>query len=225
MIEAVIFDIDGVVVDSDRVQSDSQRQVALAMADELGAELNDESIDWDELVGPGRIIVAKKLFGENTPQEICEDYRKRVIDTTIEIIGPHNLAAIKDINSFIEHLVVRGILLGAATSSNRRIYDKYAEVVDMSRFRTSVTHRECFEDKPKPGPYMEVMRRLEAKPENTLIIEDSPGSINGARYSGAMVLGLATAKRPAETLRENTGAHMAAEDFRHAAYLLDPYLK
>jgi beta-phosphoglucomutase-like phosphatase (HAD superfamily) len=225
MIEAVIFDIDGVVVDSDRVQSDSQRQVALAMADELGAELNDESIDWDELVGPGRIIVAKKLFGENTSQEICENYRKRVIDTTIEIIGPHNLVAIKDITSFIEHLVVRGILLGAATSSNRRIYNKYAEIVDMSRFRTSVTHRECFEDKPKPGPYMEVMRRLEAKPENTLIIEDSPGSINGARYSGAMVLGLATAKRPAETLRENTGAHMAAEDFRHAAYLLDPYLK
>jgi HAD superfamily hydrolase (TIGR01509 family) len=224
MIEAVVFDIDGVVVDSDRVQSDSQRQVALAMAEELGVELDDENIDWDGLVGPGRTIIAKKLFGDDTPKKTCEEYRERVINTTVEIIDVHNLSAIKDINSFIEHLVVRGVLLGAATSSNRRIYNGYAEIVDMSRFRTSVAHRECFEDKPKPGPYREVMHRLGVEPEDTLIIEDSPSSINGARYSGAMVLGLATVKRPAEYLRESTGAHMAAEDFRHAVYLLDPYL-
>jgi hypothetical protein len=40
-----------------------------------------------------------------------------------------------------------------------------------------------------------------------------------------MVLGLATVKRPAVNLRENTDAHLAAEDFRHAAYLIDPHLK
>jgi HAD superfamily hydrolase (TIGR01509 family) len=225
MIEAVIFDIDGVVVDSDRVQSDSQRQTALAMAKELEVELDDENIDWDSLVGPSRITIARRLFGADTPQATCEDYRARVIDTTVETIGSHNLTAIHEVNNFIEHLVIRGVLLGAATSSNRRIYQKYAEVVDMSRFRTSVTHRECVDDKPKPGPYMEVMRRLGVEPATTLIIEDSPGSINGARYSGAMVLGLATVKRPAVNLRENTDAHLAAEDFRHTAYLIDPHLK
>jgi beta-phosphoglucomutase-like phosphatase (HAD superfamily) len=224
MIEAVIFDVDGVVVDSDKLQVEAEQKTAKILAEELAIELDFDNIDWSHYQGWGRTKIAKALFGDQTSDAVCEDYRERVVDCTIEIANIENLSAIKDINKFMDFLVVRGILIGAATSSNRRIYEKYTELADMERIRTSVAHFECIDNKPKPGPYREVMRRLGTEPSKTLIIEDSPSSINGARYSGATVLGLASIRKPVEVLRDTTDAHLVAEDFKHAAHLLQRYL-
>jgi len=223
MIEAVIFDIDGVVVDSNRLQVDAEKEAARLMAEELGIDLNLEDIDWTRFAGWGRTKIAKALYGAETPDETCEDYRERVVNTSVEIACADNLTAIEGINNFMDFLVVRGVLIGAATSSNRRIYESYTGLVDMSRIRTSVAHRECVDDKPKPGPFREVMRRLDVESENTLVIEDSASGITAGRYAGALVLGLATTKTP-EFLSSSTGAHLVAEDFRHAAHLLQPHL-
>jgi beta-phosphoglucomutase len=223
MIEAIIFDIDGVVVDSDKLQVEAEKETARILAEELGVELDFDNIDWVQFQGWGRTKIAKTLFGTETPDNVCEDYRERVVGTSVEIMTPDNLTPIKDINNFMDFLVVRGILLGAATSSNRRIYSGYTEIIDMSRIRTSVAHRECVDDKPNPGPFREVMRRLNVESEDTLVIEDSANGITAGRRAGALVLGLATTKPP-EFLQSSTGAHLVAEDFRHAAHLLQPHL-
>lgn len=82
---------------------------------------------------------------------------------------------------------------------------------------------ECKDDKPKPGPFIEVMRRMGADPVRTLVIEDSGNGITAGHYSGAVVLGVATTKST-EYLCTKTGAHLVAEDFKHATRVLQPYL-
>jgi beta-phosphoglucomutase-like phosphatase (HAD superfamily) len=120
---------------------------------------------------------------------------------------------------------MRGLTLGLATASNRKIYRRYCELNEMDHFPPQyiVAHGECKDDKPKPGPFLEVMRRMDVKPERTLIIEDSGSGITAGRYAGAIVLGLATTKST-EYLQTKTGAQIVAEDFKDATRLIQDLL-
>lgn len=217
-LEAVIFDCDGVVVDSDRLQREAEQQAALAFAEEHGYAYDPEATDWDTMQGWARTRIAANIFGITPDSEEADKFRLAVVDTTVQIACEDNLALIEEVEPFADYLAVRGLKLGLATSSNRKIYNRYCALNPMDFFPPSyiVAHGECKDDKPKPGPFLEVMRRMDVAPERTLIIEDSGSGITAGRYAGALVLGLATTKS-AEYLRARTDAHLVAENFKEAA--------
>jgi HAD superfamily hydrolase (TIGR01509 family) len=224
MIKAVLYDWDGVASDSGPISVKSEQIAANDIAEELGLELDTASTDWGQFQGMGRVNIAASLFDIKPTDDLAETYRERVIDTTVEIMGPHNLSPIPGIRAFLDFMKQRGPSQGVATSSNRRILDPSIKLFDMQDyFRETVAHREAKDDKPKPGQYLELMRRFNIQPEEALVIEDSPGGITAGRMAGALVLAIATTK-PYEYLRASTGAHLVAGDFQHAAHLLQPHL-
>ncbi len=221
MIDAVVFDCDGVTVDSDGLQVQAEQETALIMAEERGVELDIDQLNWSRFRGWGRVNIAAELFGPDS--ELGEAYREAVIETTVRIACQDNLRCIDDFVQFAPYLLQRGCVLGLATSSNRRIYAKYCEVVPINHFQATVAHNEALDNKPKPGPFREVMRRLNVDAQNTLVIEDSATGITAGRFAGALVLGLATTES-SEYLKQATDAHLVAANFRQAAHLLQPYL-
>lgn len=224
MIEAAIFDWDGVVSDSDKLSAEAEQITAVSYAAELGVELDLSTIEWSKFQGMARVKIAAALFEVSPDSELAERYRESVVDTTVEIIGPHNLSVVDGVRPFLDYMQRRTGSLSVATSSNRRILDPSIELFGIrGYFRETVAHRECLDDKPKPGQYLEVMRRLNIENRRTLVIEDSASGITAARHAGAIVLAIATTKS-VEYLRKSTSAHLVAKDYEHAAHLLQPYL-
>lgn len=225
MIELAIFDWDGVVADSDALAVEAEQVAARAMAEELGAELEMESIDWTEFQGWGRVKIAAALFGVESTDEIAESYREAVVETTVDIMGEHNLSPVEDALQFLGYMQRRVGNLAVATSSNRRILDPSIELFGLQgHFRHTIAHRECIDDKPLPGPYREVMNRFNVAPEHTVIFEDSRSGITAARHSGGLTVALPTTQTY-EFLRASTGAHLVADNCKHAAHLLQPQLR
>jgi sugar-phosphatase len=224
-IEAIIFDCDGVVVDSESLQREAEQQTAESFAEEHDLPYDPSNVDWNSMQGWARKKIASNIFSIPIDSKHADNYRLAVVDKTIEIATEDNLPLIPGITAFADYMAMRGLTLGLATASNRKIYSRYCELNEMDQFPPQyiVTHGECKDDKPKPGPFLEVMRRMNVVPERTLVIEDSGSGITAGRYAGAIVLGLATTK-PVEYLQTKTGAHLVAEDFKDAANLLQPIL-
>lgn len=224
-IEAVIFDCDGVVVDSDALQRQAEQQTAGPFAEEHGLAYDPESVDWDIIQGWARKKIAAEIYGVQPESEVADMFRLAVVDTTVQITCADNVPLIPDVTNFVEYLKMQGLRLGLATSSNRAIYQKYCQINPMDFFPPGyiLTQGEAVDDKPKPGPFLEVMRRMVVNPERTVVVEDSASGIAAGRYAGATVLGLATTK-PIEYLRSQTGAQLVAADFTDAARQLQPLL-
>ncbi|MGC1176666.1 MAG: HAD family phosphatase [Candidatus Saccharimonadales bacterium] len=224
-IEAVIFDCDGVVVDSTELQKQAEQDTAISFAEEHSLDYDPEITNWDAMQGWARKKIAAAIYGIPADSEQADAFRLAVVDTTVEIACPDNTPLIPGVEAFADYMALRGLKLGLATASNRKIYSRYCELNAMDFFspRYIVAHDECRDNKPKPGPFLEVMRRMHVAPERTLVIEDSGSGITAGRYAGAIVLGLATTK-PLDYLRAKTDAHLVAEDFQEATRQLQPLL-
>lgn len=224
-IKAVIFDCDGIVVDSDGLQRQAEQETAAAFAELHGYNYSPDEFDWDEMQGWARKKIAANLFGLEVESDRADEFRLAVVATTVDIACAENTPLVSGIVPFVDYMAMRGLQLGLATASNRLIYTKYCDINGMDFFPPQyiVTHGESRDDKPKPGPFLEVMRRMNVAPENTLIIEDSSSGIMAGRFAGALVLGVATTKSY-DYLRAKTDAQLVATDFRNAAFLLQQYL-
>lgn len=215
--EAVLFDCDGVLVDSANLQTAAEQSTASSFALSHGFEFDPGLVDWSSLSGLGRRQIAANLFNIPANSIEAEQFRAAVVDTTVGITDVE-LPLIEGVNTFIEYLVLKGLKLGLATSSDRRIYNKYCELQSIDYFPPGfiVAFGECQSDKPLPGQYLELMNRMHVKPEKTLVIEDSKGGITAGLFAGANVLALATTKS-VKYLHRETDAHYVARNFRVAA--------
>lgn len=224
MIEAILFDWDGVVSDSDGLSEEAEQISAVNLAAQIGMESDIASTDWAQFRGWPRVKIAATLFNIDKNHELTETYRQKVVDTSVEIMGPHNLRPIEGVEPFLNYTQRHIGVLGVATSSNRRILDPSIQLFGLTNyFRETLAHRECREDKPQPDQYLELMRRFNVDPKRTLVIEDSPSGITAGRYSGALVLAIATTNTEGY-LRRSTDAHLVAKDYKHAVHLLAPYM-
>jgi HAD superfamily hydrolase (TIGR01509 family) len=224
-IEAVFFDCDGIVLDSDGLQAVAEQETAGAFAAMYGLDYDPDSVDWDGMRGWARKKIAAALFGVEADSELAEAFRLAVVDTTVDIMCADNLSLIPGFAPFVGHVVARGCQVGLATSSHRDIYTRYGEVHPIDHFPPHyiVAYGECVDDKPKAGPYRELMKRAGVAPQNTLVVEDSSTGITSGRYAGAQVLALSTTK-PADYLRSQTDAQLVAASYPQAAQMLQPFL-
>lgn len=225
MIEAVVFDWDGTVADSAKLQVECEIQQAKTIAAELGVQLEANAQDWNRFRGWGRANIAAELFGLTPQDPISQRYRLSVIDSMVETMGPHNLTLTDRVLHFISLLRRRSCPRAVATSSNRIVLDASLSFLGLEdEFQTTVAWMEGLDDKPSPGPYNEAVRRLDLNAPRTLAIEDSATGITAARRAGMLVMGVATTSS-VKYLQTHTSAHLVAENFEHAAYLLEPLLR
>jgi HAD superfamily hydrolase (TIGR01509 family) len=224
-IEAVIFDCDGIIVDSAQLQAQAEQATAAPFAEQHGLNYDPETIDWSGMEGWARKKIAASIYGIPVESEEADKFRVAVIEKTVEIACDDNLSLIPGIEAFTDYLILRGLKLGVATSSNRKIYSRYCELhqIDFAPPGNIVTYGEAKENKPKPDPFIEIMRRMNVASERTLVIEDSGSGITAGRRAGAIVLAIATTKST-EYLHTKTGAHIVTEDFKKAAHELQPLM-
>ena len=189
MIEAVVFDLDGVVVDSEQVWDDVREQLAherggawheRAQADMMGMS----SPEWSR-------YMHERIGLPESPEEINEEVVQRMLARYRE-----SLPLIDGAVDAVRRLAGT-FTLGVASSSNLPLIEVVLERAGIAEhFAAVVSSEEVARGKPAPDVYLEAARRLEVAPERCAAVEDSSNGIRAAHAAGMRVIALPNAHYP-----------------------------
>lgn len=205
MLRGVVFDMDGVVIDS----HPAHRAAWKAFLAALGKTVADSELEII-LDGGKREEILKHFLGELSPEQIVE-YGKRKDD----ILRQHNarLEPMEGVVEFLNQLFDSGIRVALATSAAKyRTLHTLRELHLAHYFETIVTGDDVSAGKPDPAIYRLVAERMQEHPDNLLAIEDAVSGVKAARSAGLRCAAIAHNGR-AELLRR-AGANPITEDFR-----------
>jgi HAD superfamily hydrolase (TIGR01509 family) len=188
-IEAVVFDLDGVVVDSEHVW-DAARE---ALARERGGRWHEGA--QQDMMGMSSVEWSRYMHDviglKDPPEEISAEVVRRLEATYRE-----ELPLIDGATEAVARLAERWPL-AVASSSNRPIIDLVLGLSGLDRFfRVAVSSEEVSRGKPAPDVYLEAARRLGADPERSAAVEDSRNGILSARAAGMRVVAIPNTRFP-----------------------------
>lgn len=189
-IEAVVWDMDGVLVDSeerwDRARKDLVAQTGGAWKDgATHAMLGMSSPEWSA-------YVRDELGVPLEPAEISS----RVVALLLEGYA-EGLPLIPGAVGAVRRVAALGRPLGLASSSNREVIDlvlREAGLADL--FSATVSSEEVPRGKPSPDVYLEALRRLDVEPGRATAIEDSSNGLRAAAAAGMRVVAIPHAAFP-----------------------------
>jgi HAD superfamily hydrolase (TIGR01509 family) len=180
---AVIFDLDGVLLDSEQVWNAAKEELVR----ERGASWSDEAPrDMMGMSSPEWSAYLRDELGVDMDvEEISADVVRRLEHIYRERLPLHEGAV-----DAVERAAVRWPL-GLASSSNREIIELFLDLSGLrDRFEATVSSEEVERGKPAPDVYLETARRMNVKPEQTAAVEDSENGIHSARAAGMYVVAL-----------------------------------
>jgi HAD superfamily hydrolase (TIGR01509 family) len=181
VIDAVVFDLDGVLVDSEQVWDD----VRETLAHEGGGRWSESA--QRDMMGMSSPEWSQYMHDEVGLAESPEEINREVVARMLERYGagPPWLPGAVD--------AVRRVAgrwpLGLASSSNRELIDAVLEAGGLTPlFRVTVSSEEVPRGKPAPDVYLEAARRLGVPPERCAAVEDSHNGIRSAKAAGMRVV-------------------------------------
>lgn len=181
--KAVIFDMDGVIVDSERLWKQAEKEIFSS----LGVDVTDE---FSELTKSMTTTEVTRFWYDKYPWSGTELHiaEQRVISRVISLIETEE-CRIPGVKAFIELIRAKNYKTGLATNSPDRILSTVLQKFDIAHLFDTVSSAE-FEEKGKPDPsiYLSTAKKLNIEPENCLVIEDSYSGMLAARNAGMSVI-------------------------------------
>jgi HAD superfamily hydrolase (TIGR01509 family) len=192
VIEAVVFDLDGVLLDTEELWDEARRQIAEERGgrwrpDAQRAMMGMSSPEWSrymhDVIG---LPDPPERISEQVVERLAELYRRELplVDGAIE--------AVRRIGARWP--------LGIASSSNRPLIDLFLELTGTrDLFPATVSSEEVAHGKPAPDVYLEAARRLDVAPDRCAAIEDSENGIRSASAAGMLVVAIPNRVFPPST--------------------------
>ena len=183
MIEAVVFDLDGVIVDSEQVWDDVREALVRerggrwhegAQADMMGMS----SPEWSR-------YLHEELGLTEPPEEINAEVVRRMLERyRVEL--PLIDGAVEAVKRLAADLA-----LGVASSSNRPLIETVLEGAGITElFAATVSSEEVARGKPAPDVYLEAVSRLEVEAGRCVAVEDSSSGIRSAHAADMSVVAI-----------------------------------
>ena len=183
MIEAVVFDLDGVLLDSEQVWDEAREQ----LAKERGGRWHDEA--QKDMMGMSSTEWSRYMHERIGLPEAPEEINREVVERLSASYREH-LPALPGAKEAVERLAARW-RLGLASSSNRELIDLALELLGVKQFfAVTVSSEEVARGKPAPDVYLEAVRRLGVEPAHAAAVEDSSNGILAAKAAGMRVLAI-----------------------------------
>jgi beta-phosphoglucomutase len=187
MIKGVLFDMDGVLVDSEAFIC----KAAITMFHEHGLDVKED--DFQPFVGMGenRYLggVAEKY---NLPLDITE--AKAITYTIYETITKGQLKPLPGALEFITFCREKGLKLALATSADKIKMEVNLQAIGLSKdsFNSTINGLEVVRKKPFPDIYVKASENLNLRPEECLVVEDAVSGIKAAKAAGCRCLAVTT---------------------------------
>jgi HAD superfamily hydrolase (TIGR01509 family) len=183
MTEAVVFDLDGLLIDSEQLWDEARRQFVT----ERGGRWHDRA--QQEMMGMSSPewsrYVRDELGVDLAPRRISEEVVRR-----LEKLYREHLPLLPGADEVVQSLAARWPL-ALASSSNPELIDLVLAISGLaSCFRVTVSSEEVDRGKPAPDVYLEAARRLSVAPSSCVAVEDSQNGILAAVAAGMRVIAI-----------------------------------
>jgi HAD superfamily hydrolase (TIGR01509 family) len=194
---AVIFDLDGVLLESEQVWSAEKRELTLERGGVWSAAAEREmlgmsSTEWSRYMHEQlRVPIEPSEISAAVVELVARRYREQ-------------LPLIDGADGAVRALAA-GFSLGLASSSNRQIIDLVLELTGWAAlFSVTISSEEVARGKTAPDVYLETVRRLEVPPGSCAAVEDSGAGIRSALAAGLIVVAIPNRAYPPdpEVLRQ-----------------------
>ncbi|KAL6323487.1 hypothetical protein AAG906_039060 [Vitis piasezkii] len=208
-LEAILFDIDGTICDSDPLHYYAFRDMLQEVGFNGGVPITEEFF-IETISGKHNVNLATILFPDWEPQrsqkflEDKEAYFRRLASEQLQPMnGLHKLC------TWVEE---QGLRRAAVTSAPRSNVELLIPMLGLSDFfETIVIGSDCERVKPFPDPYLKALQALKVSHKHTFVFEDSVSGVKAGVAAGMPVVGLA--KRNPEKLLAAAGASFVIDDF------------
>jgi HAD superfamily hydrolase (TIGR01509 family) len=201
--EAVIFDMDGVIVDSEPLHEQAFQEVL----NEIGFGQN-HGLDFTEYYGKSDRVVWQDFFARHQPAQTLDelaDWKQRRFFQLLQRAVP----VFEPLPKLLERLSSR-YRIGLASGSPHRVIHEVLALKNLRRFfAAAVSAEDVVHGKPAPDIFLRTAELLKVRPEHCWVIEDSVAGVDGARAAGMRVIGIT-----------NT---FSALDLRRASHVVDTY--
>jgi len=195
VVSAVLFDLDGTLIDSEPAYYDSERDF-----------LARYGIDYDDglkhaFIGRGAVEMLKeleRLFPEGPLSALPFEERVRLKDEAYLAIAPRRVRPFPGSLGLARTLSERGVALAIASGSTLPVIHAMVDCLGLAGlFPIIVSAAEVPRGKPEPDVFLEAASRLGARPERCLVIEDSRYGVAAALAAGMACVALPAPGSPA----------------------------
>jgi HAD superfamily hydrolase (TIGR01509 family) len=187
--EAVVFDLDGVLLQSEEVW-DAVRERYVA---HHGGRYDEEV--QRAMMGMSAPEWSRYLHEEAGVREDPEDINRAVVERMLEAYG-RELPLLPGAVEAVQRAAA-SFPLALASSSNREVFEEVLELAGLTDcFRATVSSEEVEYGKPAPDVYLEAARRLGVRPEACTAVEDSHAGIRSAKSAGMRVVAIPNTSYP-----------------------------
>jgi len=211
IVQAVIFDLDGLLLDTEPIYMDATRTVLARRRAELDTDL------WWRLTGQPSLVVLRSIVEEaglsvRAEQLLAE--RQMVLDRHLG-----RAQALPGAEQLVHQLAADGVPIAIATSSTRRAYlMKSRQHPWLEQFDAVVTRDDVPLGKPAPDLFLEAARRLGQPPERCLAIENASSGLRAGRAAGMTTVIVPTDGMDLEAFKDADQLLESLEQFRPAEW-------
>lgn len=183
VIRAIAFDMDGLIFDTEAVHREAWQTAGKA----LGYPISD--VLYQQFIGVTTRECEQMLiesFGHEFPMA---DFRNRRNHHREEIVARDGLVIKDGFNELIQFLKRTGVMLALVTSSAREeVICNFSNTSYLNNFNLIVTGDDVMSGKPNPEIYLLTVKKLNVKPGQLLVLEDSNNGMKAAIAAGAVAV-------------------------------------
>ncbi len=204
--EAIVFDLDGVIVDSEPLHAEALTSVCAPY---------DVPFDGPRFVGWADADALRQAFadaGRSTSQSMLTEMLIRKNQRLLDSLRMGRIRAYPGVVNLLRALRAEGMPLGLCSAALRREIDPTLETLGLADvFHVVVACEDAARTKPFADPYLFAADRLSASPGRCIAVEDSPHGVASAKDAGFIVYALGHTTRPehlgrADHIRPTIGA-------------------
>lgn len=199
MYKAVVFDMDGVLIDTEKIYRQSWKKNAAT----IGMS-EDEMEHWCDWIAGGNTESNARLFKSIRGEDF--DYlafRQRTMDLFNEHVAKYGIDIKPYVEDTLKFLKEKGIKIAVATSTSRdRAMQRLESVHIAEYFDEMVCGDEIAKGKPDPDIYYRACEKLGIEPEMAVAVEDSLNGVVSASVAGLYTVMVVDLIKPNETTEE-----------------------
>jgi HAD superfamily hydrolase (TIGR01509 family) len=193
-IGAVLFDMDGLLFDTERIYTQALLEAAAAVGRDMSEAFGHSLIG---VSGKDSEAMLQQHFGEGFE---LTGFRK-AYEASKQVLLRDGVPIKTGVFELLQHLEDHRLPRALVTSSGRATTERYLEATGLrSRFACVVTGQDVTRVKPLPDPYQLAAQNLGIRPAHCLVLEDSPNGIRAAHAAGAMPVLVPDVLRPGEEI-------------------------
>ena len=180
-IRGIIFDMDGVILDTEKLYARFWQEACIALGYPMTRQ---QALGMRSLNKDAGQAMLESYFGPNICREAVRNKRVELMDAYIR---EHGVEAMAGVRETLAYLKEKGVSTAIATSSPMERTKRYLSQLDLlDGFDAICSGHDVPHGKPAPDIYLKAASMIGLPPENCLAVEDSPAGILSASRAGCM---------------------------------------